>query len=49
MRRVLFQVGGIKIHGYTAMLYPGVALGAMGGTYGATLRDLDSITAPPAH
>ena len=42
MRRVLFQCGGIKIHGYTAMLYLGVVFGVIGGTYGATLHGLDS-------
>ena len=34
MRRILFQVGGIKIHGYTAMFYPGVVSGAMGDLWG---------------
>jgi hypothetical protein len=34
MRRILFQVGGIKIHGYTAMVYLAVVSGAMGGPMG---------------
>jgi len=30
MRRAFFQVGGIKIHGYTAMFCPAVVSGLMG-------------------
>ncbi len=43
MRRVLFQWRGIKIHAYPAMLYLGLVLGVIGGTYAATLHGLDPV------
>jgi phosphatidylglycerol:prolipoprotein diacylglycerol transferase len=41
MRRVLFQWGRIRIHSYPAMLYLGMVLGVVGGTYVAAVHGLN--------
>src|SRR5215467_940019 len=41
MFRILFQWRGTKIYSYTAMLYLGLVLGVVGGTYFAEFRGLD--------
>lgn len=41
MRRVLFKWHKIEIHSYPFMLYVGIVLGLMAGTYAATLRGLN--------
>jgi phosphatidylglycerol:prolipoprotein diacylglycerol transferase len=42
MYRILFQGRHITIHAYPAMLYTGLVVGVIGGTFGATLHGLDA-------
>ena len=45
MQRMLFEWHGIKLHAYPVMLYLGILIGVMGGTYGAGLHGLDPVRA----
>ncbi|MGO9621106.1 MAG: prolipoprotein diacylglyceryl transferase [Desulfobaccales bacterium] len=41
MRRILYEWRGIKLYAYPVMLYLGIFVGVIAGTYSATLHDLN--------
>jgi phosphatidylglycerol:prolipoprotein diacylglycerol transferase len=43
LRRILFEWNGIKLYSYPVMLYLGLLIGVMAGTYGASLEGLNPV------
>src|SRR5208337_40126 len=41
LRRILYEWRGIKLYAYPVMLYLGIFIGVIAGTYSATLHDLN--------